>query len=254
MPAGQGAATSSQPTPGPGGALGWGRLALVRLPALLLLVGSIWMLRLFFRDARFRVSEVVVEGARLLSREQIEQALGLEQMATFRVSPSRLADQLVDAFPIVAHATVKCELPGKVTIQVQEHTAVLLWESGGRTWWVDSQGNVLGGAPDPLGLVVVHDVEGVAPSPAGHLPGAPLGLAWEIVQALPAVRAFDYAVDEGLVLHVGPAQWPVYMGHSGDAREKVAVMLALAQQLVDSRADVAYIDLRNERRPVYKRQ
>jgi cell division septal protein FtsQ len=49
-------------------------------------------------------------------------------------------------------------------------------------------------------------------------------------------------------------QWLVYLGHEGDAARKVAIMISLVQQLEGSRQRVAYIDLRNEHRPVYKRQ
>jgi len=71
---------------------------------------------------------------------------------------------------------------------------------------------------------------------------------------MPAIRMFDYSVEKGLIVYVTPSQWPVYLGDTGDGREKLAIMSALAQQLVETNASVEYIDLRNERRPVFKRR
>lgn len=229
------------------------RAWLVRLPALLLIAGSLYILHELFRAERFLVKQVAVAGTRLLDQQQVVGALGLEQASVFWVNPTHLVEHLRASFPIVAAASVKCTLPDQVSVTVEERSDLLLWESGGQTWWVDADGNVLGQVEDALSLVVVHDVEGVAPAPTGRITGVPWGLVRDLVRAMPTLRSLDYARDRGLVVYATAREWPVYLGHEGDGSEKVAILLALTQQL-EASGNVAYIDLRNERRPVYQRQ
>ena len=84
--------------------------------------------------------------------------------------------------------------------------------------------------------------------------GVPWQLALDMAATLPAIRGYDFTSDEGLVLYVTPNQWPVYLGHEGNGQVKVALMQALVQRLLDEKAAVSYIDLRNEHRPTYKQQ
>jgi len=129
----------------------------------------------------------------------------------------------------------------------------LVWESRGRYWWIGRDGEVLGETEGPGDLVVVHDIKGFAGEPQGHIAGVPWGLARQMGEAVPAIQAFDYTSEEGLILYVSDRGWPVYLGHEGDASAKAAVMWALVDELMARRTEVAYIDLRNERRPVFKR-
>jgi len=102
--------------------------------------------------------------------------------------------------------------------------------------------------------VIIHDIQAFAARPGGYIAGVPWRLALEMADALPAIREYDYTSEMGLTLYVTPYQWPVYLGHEGNARTKVALMQALAQQLLDKQVAVGYIDLRNEGRPTYKQQ
>lgn len=238
-----------QRTPSPQRARAAARWA--KLPGAVLLLLSGWMLYTFFTDARFRVMRVQVDGARLLQTSAVRRVVGVAGAPSFLMDARALEARLLGEFPIIEDVSVECRLPNRVTVQIKERDSVLAWESGGQYWWVGSQGEVLGAVREPGDLVVIHDVEGFLPGPDEHIVGVPWQLAREMLVYLPAITAYDYTRDKGLVLHVTPEAWPVYLGHDGDARVKAALMRALAQELLDQGVRVAYIDLRNEQRPTY---
>jgi len=227
---------------------------LARLPGLVLLVGSLWVLRSFFADPRFRVSKVVVEGANLVRETEIARVLDVMDTNVFRVNTRELATRLESEFGLIEHAFIRCRLPDQVLLALKEREAVAVWESGGRHWWIGHQGKVLGETADTGGLVVIQDAEGIAPQPQEHIVGVPWELAQEMREAIPAIQAFEYTSQEGLVLYVTANEWPIYLGHEGDAQVKTALMWALVDELMAQGIAVAYIDLRNDYRPVYKRQ
>jgi hypothetical protein len=103
-------------------------------------------------------------------------------------------------------------------------------------------------------LVVVHDLKGVAPAPHEQIAGLPWQLAQDLLQVLPIIKTYDYTPDEGLIVYVTTNNWPVYLGHEGDAGAKVALMQAVVEQLTAKGVNVEHIDLRNERRPTYKKR
>lgn len=230
------------------------RLIWVRLPALFLFFGSVWVLYNLFSDARFRVNEVSISGINLLQRAEIERLLDVTHKSIFRVDSKGLEARLLQEFGCIKRVEVTCRLPNRLSVVVEEHEVKLVWESGGGYWWIGADGSVLGRAKGPGDLLVIHDLEGLAPEPQGRILGVPWAYALALRQALPEIKAYDYAADKGLILYVTTAQWPVYLGHRGDAGEKVALMKALVEQLVAKRVDVEYIDLRNERRPMYKKR
>jgi len=227
---------------------------LVKLPGLVLLVGSLWVLCSFFADPRFRVGEVVVEGANLVGEAEVARVVGVMNTSIFRVNTRELAARLESEFGLVEQAFVRCRLPDQVFLTLEEREAVAVWESGGRHWWIGHQGKVLGETAGAGGLAIIHDARGFAPQPQEHIVGVPWELAQEMREAIPAIQVFDYTSQEGLVLYVTANEWPVYLGHKGDARVKATLMWALVDELMTQGIDVAYIDLRNDRRPVYKRQ
>lgn len=224
----------------------------VKLPAWVLLVGSVWVLLSLFTNARFRVTEVSIEGARLVRREDVLRTADILGSSIFDIQARQIEMRLEEGSGLIEAATVRCRLPNQVSITLLEREAALIWESGGRHWWVDAEGSVLGPTEGPGTLPVLHDIQGFAPEPDVHIPGVPWSLAHELWAVLPAIEAFDYTSEQGLVLYVTASEWPVYLGHQGDARLKVALLWTLVEDLTTMGADVEYIDLRNENRPIYK--
>lgn len=223
-----------------------------KLLALLLLGGSLWLFLSLLVDARFQVEEVQVEGAKLLSPAEVQQVVDGVGRSLLTLRTTEIEARLLKEYGCLRSATIRARLPNQVTVLLQEREALWIWESGGRYWWVGHGGKVLGQAKDPGELPIVHDVNGVALEPQGRLVGVPWPLIEGMLLALPAAKSYAYTPEQGLVLQVTAAGWPLYLGHGGDAAQKVAIAQALVDRLLAQKVNVAYIDLRNERRPTYK--
>jgi cell division septal protein FtsQ len=163
-----------------------------------------------------------------------------------------LEQQLVERLGCVASAKVRCRLPNRVEIQIEEFDAPAVWESQGGLWWMSRTGKVLGRASEPGPRWVIHDTQGVAADPVGHIVGVPWQLAHDVAEALPAAKEFDYDPARGLVLRVTSQKWPVYLGQTGSAENKIALMRTLVDRLAREGLEVDYIDLRDEQRPTFK--
>lgn len=247
-----GAPESAAPADGVAAAPSAGARVWVKAPAWVLLAGSVWVLLSLFTNARFVVSEVTVEGARLVRPEEVLRAADVVGESIFYVRARQIERRLAAGSGLIERATIRCRLPNEVAITLVEREAALIWESGGRYWWIDDRGTVLGPTEGPGTMPVLHDVHGFAAEPGEHIPGVPWRLAHELWAALPAIQAFDYSSEHGLMLYVTAREWPVHLGHQGDARVKVALLWTLVERLTALGVDVAYIDLRNEARPTYK--
>jgi len=225
-----------------------------KVPALFILAASVWLLAVMHGAPRFGVSEVVVEGAYLIDANYIRVAAGVQGTNIFRVRPYDVDRRLRDAFGCIDEVDVTCKLPGSVSIKVRERAAVMIWQSGGRYWWIGSDGNILGTTEVVGNLPIIHDVAGSMVEPTDYLVGIPWRLAQEMVNALPSATSYDYVNGLGLVIYVTDAKWPVYLGYEGSAESKVAILQALVSHLAEQAVDVEYIDLRNEHSPMYKKR
>ncbi|NLV73210.1 MAG: FtsQ-type POTRA domain-containing protein [Chloroflexi bacterium] len=219
--------------------------------AMLALVVVLAAFILFGRD--FRVQFVQVEGTELLKAEDIRNGSGLFGRSIVTVNTSRVKRDLLARYGMLQDVTVRREMPNKVTVQVREHAARWVWESGGRYWWLRDDGTVITEMPDAGGLPVIHDVQALYREPRGYIPGIPWELANDMLEVLPGIVAFDYTRPEGLVVYVTDAQWPVYLGTQGDCAKKVEILRALVKRLQASQETIVFIDLRNEIRPAYKK-
>ncbi len=223
-----------------------------RVPAVILLAGALWLLVRLLSGARFEVRQVEIRGLHHLATEQVAELVDVAGRSIFLVRAQVLAHGILARYGCIEAVDVRCRLPDQVTVTVREKDVALVWQSGERYWWLGPDAEVLGETDDPGDLVVLRDVEGRAPDPGTYVPGVPVALAQDLGTVLSTNRRYDYTAEAGLVVYVTAEGWPVYLGHEGDAARKVAIMRSLVDSLVSRRASVAYIDLRNERRPTYK--
>jgi len=244
-----GEAKKSEPVPERKSPLRWANWS--KALALLLVVVNVWLMYRFFLSSRFWVREVAVKGQDLVSADDVKNVAHVLDRSIFRVRASELEDCISEQFGCVEASSVRCELPCRVVITLKERQDVLVWVSGGKQWWVDRDGNVLGPTTDPKDRIVIRDIQAEAPAPKGCLVGVPWALAWDMAEALPAARSYDYLPNVGLVLRVTAHDWPIYLGYGGDAELKVTVMRELVQEFLEDGTRVEYIDVRNERRPSY---
>ncbi len=226
------------------------------LPALGILVALLVLVfvGILLFGSQFKVRQVEVVGADLIDAQALRESAAVSGRSILTINPGKVEDKLSQEYIILQEVTVGREMPDKVIIRIKEQQARWAWESAGRYWWLRTNGTVIGEMPDAGKLPVIHDVAGVFSEPSKYIAGVPWKLAEAMLQALPVIPAFDYTVNEGLIVYVTDKQWPVYLGTQGDAGLKAVILRELVEELTERQAQVAYIDLRNEARPMYKKQ
>lgn len=223
-----------------------------RAASVFLLLLSCVLLGVFLWDDRFQVRSVEVEGATLVDEQEIITAAGLAGKPIFLLNGRAVALELSAGFGCFERVRVQTRLPDRVTIQVTEKSAMLLWERQGSYWWLDDEGRVLSLAGGHGELPIVHDRSGLDLSIGSRIAGVPWEYVRQTIAALPAVSDFEYTLEDGLIIFVTTERWPVYLGSDGNPAYKVAVLRELTAVLATESAEVVYIDLKHERRPAIK--
>lgn len=96
------------------------------------------------RDSGFRVSEVRITGARLLTTPELFERIGLNKPVTtigYNVEEARR--RLIE-IPWIKSATVRVLLPGILDVALVERAPFALWQKGGQINLVDREGGVIG--------------------------------------------------------------------------------------------------------------
>ncbi len=225
---------------------GWQRYS--HIGSLALLVLSILFLIQFLTSARFRISQVTINGASLIAHDEIEALVDLGGRSIFALNARQVEEQLLERFGCLGRVRVQARLPGQVHIQLSEKETLLLWHSQDIYWWVDSEGRVLGAATSHGDLPSVYDRSGLPVAPNEYIVGVPWEFVAEMSRVLPAASDFEFTLEDGLIL-VDPSGWLVYLGMGGDAEQKAALLEQLTETLGERGDRAVYIDLKNERRP-----
>jgi len=230
-----------------------------RLPVALILAGLVSAMVYGSVDARFFVYEAAVQGAQHLGAAQIYEASGVHEQNIFWLQPAKVAQRIAQ-LEGVKNVRVRCGLPARVTIEVEERAPVILWRNlaQGRDWWLDAEGLVLpyhGDVDSPDTVFVVDSSQrtlavGQRVEPQDLAPSV-----LKLAQALPGTRVFYYGVERGLnfTQYVEGDEWPVYIGSSDDLQLKIQVMQALNAYLVANGIHPRYVDVRWADHPVYGR-
>ncbi|MHB1318399.1 MAG: cell division protein FtsQ/DivIB, partial [Anaerolineae bacterium] len=220
-----------------------------RAVSVVLLLLSGVLLGVFLLDARFRVRTVAVEGATLVDQNLVIAAADLYERPVFLLNGRKTERHVAETFGCFERVRVQARLPDRVTIRVTEKSAMLIWERQGAYWWLDGQGKVLSEAMGHGELPVLHDRSDMPVTVGGTIPGVPWEYIVRMVGALPAVKDFEYTLEDGLIVFVTTERWPVYLGSDGDPAYKVSVLRELTAALTTDGAQVVYIDIKNEQRP-----
>lgn len=231
------------------------QLVLVRLLVFLLLTGLIGALVYTSTAADFFVYSAQIRGSGYVEPETIYKAAGVHEQNIFWIQPGKAAERIVQLGGIKA-ASVRCDLPAQVIIEVEEREPVVMWRPGpqGSDLWLDEEGVVL-----PYGGVVSDTIFVVGPSQRELEPGEriePNDIVQSVQQlaaSLPEVRVYFYQPDRGLSFTQGPARaaWPVYVGNSEDLPRKIQVLQALTEYLAEEKIRPDYVDVRWADYPVY---
>jgi cell division septal protein FtsQ len=204
-----------------------------------------------------RVDEVVVVGAKHVSRDAARSQSGLDGMPTFRASAAQARAQL-RTLPAVRDARVDIVLPSTARITLVEREAVGRWISNDNVeWFVDASGVLFpsiarNGAPD----LRVHDERG--PRSAGDRidPPALVDAALRLAALAPGelradatdLRVVVTAGANGLVLRTG-AKWELRFGTADRFDEKLSLAKRFLRDNPTRRLD--YVDVRSPDRIVF---
>jgi cell division protein FtsQ len=235
------------------------RLVMLRLPVVVALVALAWLAIYTSTNARFFVYDAQIVGGRHLGPEAIYQAAGVHEQNIFWVDPQRAAEDVMQ-LEGVKSVSVRCELPARVTIEVEEREPVVMWRATTQQQdlWLDEEGRVLpyhGDVNSPEMVFVVdygeRDLQvGDEVEPEGIVQSS-----LQLDAALPGVKVFFYQPDRGLSFthRVNGGEWPVYVGTSEDLTLKIQVLQVLTEHLLAQGTNPRYVDVRWAEHPVYGR-
>jgi cell division protein FtsQ len=114
---------------------------------LAVIAGSASLIRWSLSSPRFAITRVDVSGLESLSEAEVREAAGVREGENlFALDASGVAARL-ERLPRVKRVQVTRSLPGRVALSIEERRPFALLASGGRLYWVDDEGRVLG--PEP---------------------------------------------------------------------------------------------------------
>ena len=230
---------------------------LLKVLAMLILVGSIGLVVYGFTASEFYVYSADISGAHHLNAEGIYLAAGIDKQSIFWIRPSQV-EQALSQLNGIKSVQVSCSLPAQVSIVVEEREPAVMWRllAQGRDWWLDEEGVVLPYHGDVKNTIFVVDSstpqlrEGDRIKPEGAVASV-----LQLHSALPQVEIFFYQADQGFSFTQksadGTQEWPVLVGTSEDLTHKIQILRTLTNYLAANNIRPRYIDVRWADHPVY---
>jgi hypothetical protein len=211
----------------------------------------------------FRATGPTLVGNQMLSAEEIESVLHLNNTPIFLVIPADAETTLRKKFPEITSAKVSVELPNKVITTIAERQPVIRWEWGQDSTyvWVDAEGVAFRPRGEVEGLVVVS-ASGSPPADikweSDRLVPVPLVTA-EIIES---IRLLAPHVPQGSVLLYNPKfgigwvdgrGWTVWFGSNAEQTDvKLRVYSALVDSLAQRGIPPSFINVAYPGAPYYR--
>lgn len=208
----------------------------------------------------FHVTRIEVGGTQDIAAEEIYTLSGIADQHILWVDPAEV-EQRVVASPNIAAAEVYVEWPTRVVVLVREREPAIVWEQGGKQYWVDGRGHLMVLRRDIPELVKVVNEGDVIPF---ECPGPACTEAGEVTinpdvvlgtQQLKTLRnnieMLYYDPVHGLSYQDGRG-WRGYFGVGADMELKLAVYETLIEELEARGITPTYIDVSNPDAPFYR--
>jgi cell division septal protein FtsQ len=225
---------------------------LTKLLALILLFGASGLLYHVAASDGFRVERVVVVGSQMVPAAEIEQSAAVTGLNIFWVKEQEVGHRL-QAIAAVQSARARTVLPDRLEVRIVERAPVAVWQNGGMSYLVDSEGRVLQATDQTVALPTIHDVGQQALQPGSRVDGGALTTMFQLQQILPRVagltpRELEYGPDTGVTVvpEAGPR---VRFGNDDDLEWKVSALAAIRRELDRQDQHPQLIDLRFKDRP-----
>ncbi|TFH36472.1 MAG: FtsQ-type POTRA domain-containing protein [Anaerolineales bacterium] len=224
-----------------------------RLFSLVIAILSIGSLVRFARSERFRVDQIAVEGAEMLTVAQIRSLAGVEGQSIFFLDPAEIANHLGEAAEVKA-ATIKMAWPNRVEVQVQERHPAVEWNDAGRLWWLSSDGVAYVQHGDGQHLVQIRsEAINLHVSENAQDPVVDPGLLRAIAalsKHLPEVQSWIFDQDHGLGF-TDASGGQVYFGTGGDMPMKVRIYHSVAEKLAADNVRATLVSIEDQAAPYY---
>jgi hypothetical protein len=229
----------------------------------LLSLSIVVLLALILTAPAFYVTQIEVGGLRTVPAEEIFAQSGVADYHIFWVEPDRVAQTVAEA-PGIATASVRVFWPSRVVVQVTEREPALVWEQGGKRYWVDVRGNLMPQRQDLPNLIRIYSEGPAIPvgCPGSDCPGddvsGRVSIERDVVEGalqLKTRRAdiemLYYDPVSGLSFD-DPRGWRAYFGVGAEMGSKVLIYEAIAADLQARGLQPQYIDVSNAQAPVYR--
>jgi cell division protein FtsQ len=190
------------------------------------------------QKAQFAVKDIIVEGRHQSSRDEVLDALGIEQGAPILGFDSKAAAARLGKLPWVSNAIVERHLPDTLIVLLTERQPAARWQHDDHIVVIDTQGHVLPTAkPDDFPTLPL-------------LVGA--GAESEAQNFLTLLKSYpDISEKTDSAVRVGERRWDIHLNPKvtvklpeqdvGNALHRLSVLIS-QEKILDR--DIATIDLR----------
>jgi cell division protein FtsQ len=223
-----------------------------KLLALILLFGASGLLYHVAASDGFRIERVVVVGSQLVTTAEIERAAAVTGLNIFWVREEEVGHRL-QAIAAVQSARARTVLPDRLEVRIVERAPVAVWQNGGMSYLVDSEGRVLQATDRAVALPTIRDVSPAPIQAGGRVDRAALTTMFQLQQLLPRLagvtpRELEYGPDTGVtvIADSGPR---FRFGGDDDLEWKVNALVAVRRELDRQGQHPELIDVRFKDRP-----
>jgi cell division septal protein FtsQ len=206
---------------------------------LLLLFAALWAM---FNLDTFFVTQPVIVGNKIVTRDEIAQVAGVNGWNIFFVEPDAV-ERAVRALPEFKAVQVYVTLPNTVEIYTTERVPRFVWEVAGKNYWVDQEGIAM----RSRGMVAngwhVRDAEGKAVQYGERINPDAFNAAVALINVWKeAPHYFEWTKEHGLTLREEHG-WLVYFGSANQMQDKLTALNIVTTHLLKDNRAVAFIDL-----------
>jgi hypothetical protein len=224
----------------------------------------------------FHVQQVTISGTQNQALIDSIRHMGIQGQNIFLLNSSAVVSHL-EAFPLVASASLNIQPPGTVIVTIEERVPVLLWQSGTSTFGIAQDGTVIAPLNQLSGTnhlaLVVDERHAPAMHPGARLNAANVAFAEQVFEQAPGIPgvapfALQYVdrvpagggtepanqAGSGSYVIASASGWKAYLGDATNSNPLANRLLELRQILGMARQQnlqLATIDLRFGFRPTY---
>lgn len=196
----------------------------------------------FFAGDSFYVSQIVVNGSRLVPVADIEQTAGIRGWNLFYLN-ARDVEASIKKMPEVKDAQVSVDFPDLVQVQIVEREPRFIWQTPRGSYWVDDDGIAVRVRFDAPNLLTMKDLDSALIRPGDRVNPEAFNAAVNLRNLWrDGPREFEWSKAHGLTVHDSHG-WLVYFGSPSQMADKLAALKIVSAQLTKDKHSIDYVDV-----------